>query len=66
MLVAAVIGFTLGWNLLTEIYAANGERRLSQRLATNFVQPRDWVDRAVGDGTVTLVGQQFIDPAASG
>ena len=44
VLVAAVIGFTLGWNLLTEIYAANGERRLSHRLATNFVQPRDWVD----------------------
>jgi hypothetical protein len=62
-LVAVVIGFTLGWNLLTEVYAANGERRLSHRLATNFGQPRDWVDQAVGDGTVTIVGQQFVDPS---
>jgi hypothetical protein len=61
VLVASVIGFTLGWNLLTEVYAANGERRLSNRLATNFVHPRDWVDARVGDGTVTIVGQQFVD-----
>ena len=46
VLVAAVVGFTLAWNLLAEIYAANGERRFSHRLASNFVQPRDWVDRA--------------------
>ncbi len=25
--------------------------------------PRNWVDRAVGDGRVTIVGQQFVDPS---
>ena len=40
---------------------ANGERRFSDRLAANFTHPRNWVDDAVGDGTVTLVGQQFVD-----
>jgi hypothetical protein len=66
-LVAAVAAITCGallaWNLTAEIYAANGERRLSSRLAANFVEPRDWVDRATGDGAVTVVGQQFVDPS---
>jgi hypothetical protein len=61
-LVAVVVCFTLAWNLLAEIYASNGERRFSDRLASNFVQPRDWVDRATDSGTATIVGQQFVDP----
>jgi hypothetical protein len=52
----------LAWNLTAEIYAANGEQRLSSRFAANFVEPRDWVDQATDDGTVTIVGQQFVDP----
>ena len=47
------------WNLTNEIYAAYGEYDLSERMSRNFTQPHDWVDRAAGDGTVTLVGQQF-------
>ncbi len=58
-LVVVVVGVVLGWNLLTEVYAANGERRLSHRMASSFNQQRTWVDTAAGDGTVTLVGQQF-------
>jgi hypothetical protein len=60
-IVVAVVALVLAWNLMNEIYSANGERRLSRRLAANFVEPRDWIDRAVGDGTVTVVGQQFVD-----
>ena len=51
--------FVLSWNLTNEIYAAYGEYDLSERMSRNFTQPHDWVDRAVGDGSVTLVGQQF-------
>jgi hypothetical protein len=47
------------WNLTAEIYAANGERRLSHRMASNFATERGWIDNTVGDGSVTLVGQQF-------
>ncbi len=57
--VALVAVFVLSWNLTNEIYAAYGEYDLSERMSRNFTQPHDWVDRAVGDGSVTLVGQQF-------
>jgi hypothetical protein len=59
--VAVAAGVVLAWNLTNEIYAANGERRFSDQLSRNFVQPRNWVDKAVGDGSVVLVGQQFVD-----
>ncbi len=59
-----VVAALLTWNLTNEIYAANGERRLSDQLAVNFVADREWVDEAVGDGTVTIVGQQHVDPTA--
>jgi hypothetical protein len=59
---AAVTGiavFVLAWNITNEVYAAYGEYDLSERMSRNFTQPHDWVDRAAGDGSVTLVGQQF-------
>jgi hypothetical protein len=59
----AACALLLAWNTTAEIYAANGEQRLSSRLDRNFVEPRDWIDRAVGDGSVTVVGQQFVDPS---
>jgi len=58
---ASVAMLVLGWNLLNEIYAANGERRLSDRVSANLVEPRVWVDDATDGGTVTMVGQQFRD-----
>ncbi|MDH5333345.1 MAG: hypothetical protein OEW65_05635, partial [Thermoleophilia bacterium] len=58
---AAAAAAVLAWNLTNEIYAANGERRFSDRVAANFVADREWIDQAVGDGTVTIVGQQFVD-----
>jgi hypothetical protein len=58
-----VAAFVLVWGLTSEIYAANGERRFSSRLAANFTSPRNWIDKEVGDGTVTIVGQQFVDPS---
>lgn len=58
---AAVAVLVLSWNLLNEIYAANGERRLSNQMVANFIEPHVWVDEAVGNGTVTIVGQQFVD-----
>ena len=60
-LVVASAAAVLVWGLTNEIYAANGERRFSDQLAANFVQPRNWVDKAVDGGTVTLVGQGFVD-----
>jgi hypothetical protein len=59
---AAVTGiavFVLAWNITNEVYAAYGEYDLSERMSRNFTQPHDWVDRAAGTGSVTLVGQQF-------
>jgi hypothetical protein len=58
----AAAAAVIAWGLTAEIYAANGERRSSDQFAANFVQPRNWVDKAVGGGTVTIVGQQFVDP----
>ncbi len=58
----AIAAAVLGWNLTNEIYAANGERRLSAQLAANFTPDREWVDETVGDGSVTIVGQQHVDP----
>lgn len=59
---AVAVGLAaLGWSLTTEIYAANGEYRLSSLFAGNLVQPPDWIDRTVGDGTVVSFGQQITD-----
>lgn len=55
----ATAAAALAWNLTAEIYAANGERRLSGQFVANFVHPADWVDRAVGGDSVTILGQQF-------
>lgn len=57
--VGLVAVFVLAWNLTNEVYAAYGEYDLAERMSRNFTQPHDWVDRAAGDGSVTLVGQQF-------
>ncbi|HET7043544.1 MAG TPA: hypothetical protein VFI37_01735 [Gaiellaceae bacterium] len=56
----AVLGaVVVGWNLTGQITAARGFNAGAQRLKDNFVHPANWIDRAVGDGTVTYLGQQI-------
>jgi len=59
--IAVICGTLLVWNVTAETYAANGEYHLSHRFAVNFPVPRDWVDRATGGRSTTLLGQQFGD-----
>jgi hypothetical protein len=58
---AATAVVVLAWSLTAEVYAAEGERDLSAQLARNFPKPFDWVERAVGDGSVVVLGQQISD-----
>jgi len=58
--VAAVA--VVGWTMTTEVYAAEGERILSKQTARNFPKPYDWVEQAIGDGSVVVIGQQISDP----
>lgn len=52
----------VAWSLTAQVYAAEGERDLSTRSATNFAKPYDWVDRATGGESVVVIGQQISDP----
>jgi hypothetical protein len=54
--------FVLTWTLTAQVYAAEGERDLSTRMATNLPEPFDWVERETGGGSVVVVGQQIADP----
>ncbi|HEY7380813.1 MAG TPA: hypothetical protein VH572_06350, partial [Gaiella sp.] len=58
-LCAGIAVAVLGWNLLNEIYAANGERIQSAQFARTFIHPPNWVDQRNGGGSTTLLGQQF-------
>jgi hypothetical protein len=49
----------LAWNLAAEVYAAIGEHDFSARAEQNIPKPNDWVDRAAGDGTVVMLGQNM-------
>jgi hypothetical protein len=51
----------LAWNVTAEVYAAIGEHDFSARVEKNLPKPNDWVDRAAGDGTVVMLGQQMDD-----
>jgi hypothetical protein len=57
---AAVV--VLAWNLTAEVYAAEGERRLSTQIDGNLAKPYDWVERATGGESVVVLGQQIADP----
>jgi len=59
-LTAAV--FVLGWTLTAQVYAAEGERDLSTRVAKNLPSPYDWVEEETGGESVVVVGQQVADP----
>ena len=56
----AAIG-VFAWSLTTEVYAAEGERRLARQIADNLPAPYDWVDRATGGGSTVILGQQMTD-----
>jgi FtsH-binding integral membrane protein len=58
--VAALV--VVGWTMTTQVYAAEGERILSKQTARNFPKPYDWVEQAVGGGSVVVIGQQISDP----
>jgi hypothetical protein len=51
----------LTWGLTAEVYAAAGERRLSDQIDQFFPEPHDWVDRATGGASVVVLGQQISD-----
>jgi hypothetical protein len=51
----------LVWSLTAEVYAAQGERRLSDRIANNLPEPYNWVEQATGGKSVVVLGQQFTD-----
>jgi hypothetical protein len=63
---AALTGFAavaiVAWSLTTEVYAAEGERILSNQAAGNLAKPYDWVDNATGGGSVVVLGQEISDP----
>jgi hypothetical protein len=52
----------VGWTMTTQVYAAEGERILSTQTARNFPKPYDWVEQAIGSGSVVVIGQQISDP----
>lgn len=61
-LVGTVAVLVLAWTLTGQVYAAEGERDLSTRIATNLPKPYDWVERETSGGSVVVVGQQIADP----
>lgn len=54
--------FVLAWSLTAQVYAAEGERDLSTRIAANLAKPFDWVERETEGAPVVVIGQQITDP----
>ena len=51
----------LVWNVTAEVYASIGEHDFSALVERNIPKPNDWVDRAAGSGSVTMLGQHMSD-----
>jgi hypothetical protein len=51
----------VAWGLTGEVYAAEGERRLSEQVNGNLPRPYDWVEEATGGASVLVLGQQISD-----
>jgi hypothetical protein len=64
VLAGIAVAFTVGWSLTTQVYGAESERDLANRLAGNIPKPADWLDRATGGGSTVFVGQHLSDPTA--
>ena len=58
---AAIAVFALAWSLTTEIYAANGEKRASDRAFAVLPKPSDWVDQTTGRQPALFIGQGVSD-----
>jgi hypothetical protein len=61
---AAIAVFALAWSLTTEIYAANGEKRASDRAYSVLPKPADWVDKTTGGQSALFIGQGVSDANA--
>jgi hypothetical protein len=51
----------LGWNAVAETYASIGEHDFSARVQKNLPKPNDWIDRATGAASTTILGQRMDD-----
>jgi hypothetical protein len=51
----------LGWNAIAETYASVGEHDFSARVQRNLPKPNDWVDRATGGASTTILAQRMDD-----
>jgi len=51
----------VSWSITTEVYAAEGERILSEQDALHMAKPFDWVDRTTRGGSVVILGQDIQD-----
>ena len=58
---AAIAMFALTWSLTTEIYAANGEKRASDRAFAVLPKPADWVEQTTGRQPTLFIGQGVSD-----
>ncbi len=58
--IAVAVGL-LVWNVTAEVYASIGEHDFSALVERNIPKPNDWVDRAAGSGSVTMLGQHMSD-----
>jgi hypothetical protein len=59
---ASIAVFALAWSLTTEIYAANGEKRASDRAFAVLPKPADWVDQTIRRQPTLFIGQGVSDP----
>ncbi len=53
---APLVVLVLAWNLTGEVYAAHGEHIASDAVDSLLPADRSWIDDAVGDGKVTVIG----------
>ena len=51
----------VGWNMTTQVYAAESERTFSRQFDSNLPKPYEWVEDATGGGSVVVIGQQISD-----
>jgi FtsH-binding integral membrane protein len=58
---AVAAGAVLTWSLTAEVYAAAGERDLSQQFGRYLPKPYDWVEQATGGSPVVVLGQRISD-----
>ena len=56
----AAVGI-VAWSMTAQVYAARGERVLSDQVARNLPEPYDWVDRVTDGDSVVVIGQQITD-----